>query len=219
MFQCNMYNSQLPNVFTVESSKRSSAYVNLLKSLNENFDLSTSCGYVTLLNIAARKRTNLQNMPNIKTLASDGFDLESIDGDVEDGIVMNSPVTKTEDSEGTGEDTDKDRLGALGNLKSSGNLSNGIVDMENGECASTVEKPPQSPLRGKLTSSSSMDHLAVNEHWVVLQISYGLPLFDSALNREICSKVGGLFSLIQLNYCWYTQPWTTYLVQSNSIYY
>jgi len=191
-------------------SKGKNSYLDIIELLSKNFDLVTSCGYVTLLNIAARKRTNLRKMPNITTLASDTFELEC-DGD--EGITMNPVSSNSEDMvnfEGrnilanesgsilknpSGEELSSDTT--LKNTANVGKLSNGVVDdvsnlnilseVDRNVCA--LETPPQSPVHEKPASSSSMDHLSADEHWVALQVSYGLPLFDSLLNKEICSKL------------------------------
>jgi len=150
-------------------------------------------------------------MPNITTLASDTFELEC-DGD--EGITMNPVSSNSEDMvnnfEGrnilanesgsilknpSGEELSSDTT--LKNTANVGKLSNGVVDdvsnlnilseVDRNVCA--LETPPQSPVHEKPASSSSMDHLSADEHWVALQVSYGLPLFDSLLNKEICSKL------------------------------
>ena len=183
-----------------------------MKSLKESFDLETTCGYVTLLNIAARKRKNLRKMPNITTLASDTFDLEECEDD--EGITLKAEVPKSNDV-GTRNGDDHHSNGNINkenedvsncdktineNLE---NLSNGIMTMksngnvfnESNGSLETFETPPLSPVRHKITSSSSMDHLMIDDQWVVLHVSYGLPLFDNTLNSEICSKVREQFSI------------------------
>ena len=168
-------------------------------------------------------------MPNITTLASDTFELEC-DGD--EGITMNPVSSNSEDMvnnfEGrnilanesgsilknpSGEELSSDTT--LKNTANVGKLSNGVVDdvsnlnilseVDRNVCA--LETPPQSPVHEKPASSSSMDHLSADEHWVALQVSYGLPLFDSLLNKEICSKVSSSiqFNLIRASSCCLSQ--------------
>ena len=151
-------------------------------------------------------------MPNITTLVSDSIELDC-DGD--EGITMNAVSSKSEDMVNNFEsrnDLENDincsnrelsveELSSETPLENStdvGKLSNGVVDdvsnlnilseINRNLCA--LETPPQSPVHEKPASSSSIDHLSVDEQWVALHVSYGLPLFDSALNKEICSKVG-----------------------------
>ena len=216
---------------------------------------------MTLLNISARKRTNLRKMPNITTLASDDFEIEYVGCEEENGIVMRPVLTRvegifdkyqTKDDHGNekertgenpggenpvgenpdgenpdgenpggenpdgenpdgenpdgenpdGESPDKgksSRDNTLSDVATRNKLSNGVLDGRNNEkvvigangYANGFETPYPSHMKGKLTSTSSMDEqLGIEDHWVSLQLSYGLPLFDSDLNKEICSKVG-----------------------------
>ena len=194
--------------FSLDEDKTSNRWCEIIRSLDECLDLKTSCGYITLLNIAARKRAKLRQMPNITTLAS--YDYESeCDGD--DGLSM-----KAAESEGSNVEDMKDASKIESASKSGETLSN------DGKCAEEIserndaceksssskdsgleplnrdkslvnghlfETPPMSPSRDKIPNMTSCDNVSEDQHWVPLHVTYGVPLFDGVLNEEICSKV------------------------------
>lgn len=187
-----------------ESDAKTASWREILKSLKENLDLETSCGYITLLNIAAQKRTKLRKMPNITTLACDTFESEC---DEEEGIIMKTEEARNADVFNDKFSNDGDNPEIQGNdlaeeiaitnsevfadgvILNAAKDSNYVLNDTLNTSIEVFDTPPLSPVRGKILSSTSIDHVAIDDQWVVLQVSYGLPLFDSVLNKDICSKV------------------------------
>ena len=82
--------------------------------------------------------------------------------------------------------------------------SNGVKDQQSADVlameidmlemeSETTNKSPNSALRKNLQLEFSKGQvscdLSKEEHWVLLDCYFGIPLFDSTLNKEICSKV------------------------------
>lgn len=173
--------------------------------------MNTSCGYITLLNLSARKRKNLRQMPNILTLVSDEFH----DSDNEDGITMklvdttiNAKETKTSETSSTATTNAETNIvtdsTAENRRENSDGVTNNSEKVDNSSvCDETdtahrkenltnlrgLETPPISPLRHKVTSVTSSENLDIDDIWEPLQLSYGIPLFDTSLNKDICKKV------------------------------
>ena len=152
-------------------------------------------------------------MPNLLTLVSDEFH----DVDNEDGIAMkladvtinanetrspettsivdtNTETNEVDDSNANVENSSKNSVDATNDCK---NLDNRLVFDETdtargkGNRANLrgFETPPISPLRHKVTNVTSCESLDIDDIWVPLQLSYGIPLFDTNLNKDICRKV------------------------------
>eukprot|EP00794_Sanderia_malayensis_P004770 gene4770-5397_t len=176
-----------------KDSSDSPKYRDILKSIAANFDLNTSCGYITILNQCARKRTKLRQMPNLTTLAADDFDPDYDTPDDDNGISINVPdhsalQTAIPTINGDNDDSSKDSGVVESNELSNASQTAQLDSLRN--CGAAVETPPLSPLRGRITNTSSFNCLdAVVEHWVPLQLSYGIPLFDTVLNKEVCTKL------------------------------
>ncbi|XP_065061970.1 protein FAM91A1-like [Rhopilema esculentum] len=191
-----------------DGGKTSNRWCEIVRSLDECLDLNTSCGYITLLNIAARKRAKLRQMPNITTLAS--YDYESeCDGD--DGLTMKAAESEgsnvedmqdpseIENGSNSGETLSKDgkcteEISEISDAceKSSKSKDSGLEPL-NGDKSLVnghwFETPPMSPSRDKIPNVTSCDNVAEDQHWVPLHVTYGVPLFDDVLNEEICSKL------------------------------
>ena len=167
-----------------ESEEEIPAYVSLLQNIEKSFDLSTSCGYVTLLNLTARKRSKLRKMPNLTTLAS--FEMDSSDSEEEDLKVTESMPTVNETSEelrsGISVTVTSDDLSERPDSKSS-KSSKRLVDV-----SPPPVTPPSSPF-SRNKSLNSLGDLEIKEQWVPLNLCYGLPLFDNELNRQVCRTV------------------------------
>lgn len=157
-------------------------------------------------------------MPNILTLVSDEFH----DSDNEDGITMklvdttiNAKETKTSETSSTATTNAETNIvtdsTAENRRENSDGVTNNSEKVDNSSvCDETdtahrkenltnlrgFETPPISPLRHKVTSVTSSENLDIDDIWEPLQLSYGIPLFDTSLNKDICKKV----SFFHLNF-------------------
>ena len=205
-----------------DSKKGSHRCKEIIKAINDTFDLNTSCGYITLLNLSARKRKNLRQMPNLLTLVSDEFH----DSDNEDGITMkladaaiNVKETRTSETSSTitmNAEANKVTNSTVENSsKNNENVTNDCEKVDNSSVFDETdtthrkdnrtnlrgfETPPISPLRKKVTSVTSWENVDIDDNWVPLQLTYGIPLFDTNLNKDICKKVSVFPSKFYSNY-------------------
>ena len=178
-------------LFTVAGSEKDSKpYSEILKSISENLDMKTSCGYATILNVSARKRTKLRQMPNITTLAADEFESECEEED--EGI----SIKLTPDATSCGDESNEEetKLKDVSPVCQNGHL-NRVENLQ------ALETPPLSPVQRRMMQSPFFDNLEIADHWVPLQVSYGVPLFDTDLNRQVCEKVISICSIFDGSDC------------------
>ena len=161
-------------------------------------------------------------MPNLLTLVSDEFH----DSDNEDGIMMkladtaiNVQETRTSETSSTVTMNTETNIvtdsTVENNSKNNDGVTNGCEKVDNSSIFDETdmthrkenrtnlrgfETPPLSPLQSKVTSVSSCENLDIDDNWVPLQLTYGIPLFDTSLNKDICRKVSVFRSKFHLNF-------------------
>ena len=236
-----------------------SCYGDILTTINNSFDLDTTCGYITLINIAHKgnSKSNNLNYSREATLEESETDkkesveetFDSVGYSNEDGHrLVNYTSDEASDSTSGFEKVDmnsvcddnkvdkseadiiKDRITTPEVLSDIGEKEVEICDIlaktsltsnHNGELASRKQvsgtvSPLRavSPLRMKakencLLSYEHINHVPLSpcisssmsrqdsvaeldmpdSQWLPSQLCYGLPLFDTTLNREVCDKV------------------------------
>ena len=200
--------------FISDDEAKESTFREITTSLTKHFDLETSCGYITLLNIAARRKSNLRRIPNITVLSADTFESECD----EDGITMKAEEDETDETAcetvigtivGTNGSVDGgDELTFGDALPGVIKIADDVLDDKNNElnvfnksdeCQHKLDSPSRSSMQEKVKRSFSSEHLIADENWLPLQVSYGLPLFDSVLNSEICEKVTNFLHMVYQN--------------------
>lgn len=84
-----------------------------------------------------------------------------------------------------------------------------MLELESDSVEKSSAQALKHHLRLDLPKSQVSCDLSQEEHWVLLDCYFGIPLFDSSLNKEICSKVvnfglfkqeGYVFSFILHNF-------------------
>ncbi|XP_057314179.1 protein FAM91A1-like isoform X2 [Hydractinia symbiolongicarpus] len=117
-------------------------YESILQSINLTFDLSCSCGYITLLNLSSRKHCR-RTSKNMMLVTNNNFN----------------------------------KLSSNDNLLQSDLLGDLLGEPE-------VLESKRDPKQETDRSENISDRM-----WYPLQLCYGVPLFDAALNEEITRKM------------------------------
>ncbi|KAK3090617.1 hypothetical protein FSP39_013167 [Pinctada imbricata] len=155
-----------------------------IKKLSGQVDLVHSCGYVTLLNTGKSSRTIFQE------------DLEDEFEEFSEGIV----TVSVSDSESL-----KGPCNGLKDQDSANVLASEIDMLEAEQLGSNTVNEVKKKLTLELNQDSSEPSKScdqINEDdWVLLDCHFGIALFDSNLNKDICNKVvsRGLFKTESLH--------------------
>ncbi|XP_060077726.1 protein FAM91A1-like [Ylistrum balloti] len=161
-----------------------------IKNLCEHLDLEHTCGYITLLNTGLLSRTVFQEDP----------DEEDYFEEASNGIIFNTHPSDTESDGPLNGVTDKSSADMLASEID-------LLDSEMFGATGAGENLSVKTLKENMTLELDLDRDRVGqssrsledtkeEDWVILECYFGIPLFSSSLNKDVCSKViaEGLFS-------------------------
>lgn len=163
-----------------------------ITSLCDHVDLVHTCGYVTLLNTGQSSRTVFVEDPEV----------EDYYEEASNGITFNTHQSDTESDgprNGVKDETSANMLATEIDLLDSDafGASDGTVD--NNVTVTILKENMTLDLdlehERDIQMSRSLEHTK-QEDWVLLECYFGIPLFSSSLNKDVCSKVisEGLFT-------------------------
>ena len=140
-----------------------------IQKLCEDVDLVHSCGFVTLLNL------------NKSSCDQNDFDVFLMDK----SCSSSSELSSTSDLGHKPTNGVKDAMSAQV-------LASEIDSLD--DCANSENKLTKVNLTLDLNGPQTCEMLVENE-WVLLDCHFGIPLFNTALNREVCERISskGLF--------------------------
>lgn len=164
-----------------------------LQCLCDKIDLKHSCGYVSLLNTGVSSKTVWReesddeyedDLSYIEIGAKgDNSSLSSVDNSLKQGG-ENSP---SHPFNGVKDQALADMLASeLDMLDSDSSQKSNDIDVKN------VKQNMSLDLKCDLNSNSrkkSCDYFTRPDDWVLLDCFFGIPLFDSSLNKEVCAKI------------------------------
>lgn len=136
---------------------------NAIQRVAEHIDMKNSCGYMTLLNTGRESHTVWKEEHEEDFLMEDAFPGEE----------------NSEPSNGVKDQQSADVLA----------MEIDMLEMESESTEKSSAKALKQDLKLDLSKRQVSCDLSKEDHWVLLDCYFGIPLFDSGLNKEICSKV------------------------------
>lgn len=134
-----------------------------IQRVAEHIDMKNSCGYMTLLNTGRESHTVWKEEHEEDFLMEDVFPGEE----------------NSEPSNGVKDQQSADVLA----------MEIDMLEMESESTEKSSAKALKQDLKLDLSKRQVSCDLSKEDHWVLLDCYFGIPLFDSGLNKEICSKV------------------------------
>ena len=145
-----------------------------IRQLTEELDMEHSCGFVTLLN------------PHQSPVTEEDADATS----PQQQISASASISASE---------------SVSNEDVSGNPANGIKDKVSAEMLASeldaLDGEPQSVKRDGMSLDLKPEAVSevggqgdaqIESHWHLLDLCFGIPLFDPQLNKEVCQKIVSL---------------------------
>lgn len=160
-----------------------------MQCLCENIDLKHTCGYVTLLN------TGLSSKSVWKDDSDDEFEDDPSEFDSKGD---NSSISSADNSSKlAGENSPSHPCNGVKDQALADMLASEIdmLDSDSSQKSSetdliNIKQNMSLDLKGENNSGKkSTDFFTRPEDWVLLDCFFGIPLFDSSLNKETCSKI------------------------------
>ncbi|XP_041483997.1 protein FAM91A1-like [Lytechinus variegatus] len=137
-----------------------------VKKLEDELDLTHSCGYITLL-----KSGCLSSSQHPQPSSQDGKDGPNDDEDAQSRLTASQLSEAADDEEGLGEAADGAESKSL--------------DVE--KAKDSMQLPlgsRQVPDERERINSEELE-----SNWVLLDLSFGVPLFDEVVNQEVCQRI------------------------------
>ncbi|XP_048759028.2 protein FAM91A1-like [Ostrea edulis] len=134
-----------------------------IQTVSKQIDLKNSCGYITLLNTGRESQTVWRD-------------------DQDDDFLVGDVASEWESSEPSNGVKDQQSADVLA-------MEIDMLELESDSVEKSSAQALKHHLRLDLPKSQVSCDLSQEEHWVLLDCYFGIPLFDSSLNKEICSKV------------------------------
>lgn len=135
-----------------------------IQTLAKNIDLKRSCGYVTMMH----SMSPLQSKSDVSLCST----------------AVQTPITPsipTAPLNGIKDDASRQLLALeLDQL----NVEEGVDSTESS--TSALKHKPKNLV---LKNSSAVSNFYNHEEWTLLDCCFGIPLFDSALNKDVCERV------------------------------
>ncbi|XP_061181640.1 protein FAM91A1-like [Saccostrea echinata] len=134
-----------------------------IQTISLKIDLINTCGYITLLNTGKESRT----------VWKDNHEEDFYDVDVFNDEEISEPCNGVKDQQSA------DVLA----------MEIDMLELESEPKENSIAQPLNRNLKLDLSKKQVSCDVSKEEDWALLDCYFGIPLFDSYLNKEICSKV------------------------------
>ena len=147
-----------------------------IRQINDTFDLSCSCGYVTLINASSAKHCRSRSTDMLNDGVGDNtadkmMDIERSSSSPDNLLSFDGSNNRDDLVEISDDNLNIDNSDIINKSDSNG-IDGGLIS------------------RGTSTTSNvAMDTQNLSDSWTPLELCYGIPLFDEDVNADVTRKV------------------------------